>query len=577
MGQAVSRSVKAKKQFQLPRTSSGLKSSMPAQPQTREQMLSEDPATAQERDSEDTKVSDNLKYFLNPKELLTPITPTNPRENTNVQALLHRREDDDIEVSGVTNRLSAQDIRKALLEYGSGSGNTAALAGKSSIDKQVLRRTPSTGAGGRSSSSAAASKRGSRQGTPRKMQSRTESANASGDEFDDTESNASDDTWVVMGDDDSKAIETGDSWQEIFDEALDSLGEKRAATREKALATVVRIMSLRYLGEELAGSRIMLLEALKKSAKSHKSDKESMLALLAIGLWFINFGMEESDEYAATETMLKAIVSDHKTGSVRAIALNALGIANFIAGVDFNDAVDIMKFISEKFFTTSATAPIALLHQAFETYGFLLTVVIDGNLQLAENTFDKVFKAHLDALAVDTVDVRVAAAQNFALMHEALSKGTLGFEFEFDRQDELVATLQAIRQESAKRHGKRDTQAQRSAMRDVLKTIDSGEAPEMRLVLGGRSVSFDCWARIVRLHSFRACLGGGLPRHFVENPLLQDIFEVEFDMSSDAFSRNEGRVVINPSSEIAKMRSKEMRKRRVVQNAYLQQLDYDYE
>ncbi|KAJ2854962.1 Interferon- developmental regulator 1 [Coemansia erecta] len=484
MGQAVSRSVKAKKQFQLPRTSSGLKSSMPAQPQTREQMLSEDPATAQERDSEDTKVSDNLKYFLNPKELLTPITPTNPRENTNVQALLHRREDDDIEVSGVTNRLSAQDIRKALLEYGSGSGNTAALAGKSSIDKQVLK---------------------------------------------------------------------------------------------KALATVVRIMSLRYLGEELAGSRIMLLEALKKSAKSHKSDKESMLALLAIGLWFINFGMEESDEYAATETMLKAIVSDHKTGSVRAIALNALGIANFIAGVDFNDAVDIMKFISEKFFTTSATAPIALLHQAFETYGFLLTVVIDGNLQLAENTFDKVFKAHLDALAVDTVDVRVAAAQNFALMHEALSKGTLGFEFEFDRQDELVATLQAIRQESAKRHGKRDTQAQRSAMRDVLKTIDSGEAPEMRLVLGGRSVSFDCWARIVRLHSFRACLGGGLPRHFVENPLLQDIFEVEFDMSSDAFSRNEGRVVINPSSEIAKMRSKEMRKRRVVQNAYLQQLDYDYE
>ncbi|KAJ1862869.1 hypothetical protein LPJ57_006192, partial [Coemansia sp. RSA 486] len=56
-----------------------------------------------------------------------------------------------------------------------------------------------------------------------------------------------------------------------------------------------------------------------------------------------------------------------------------------------------------------------------------------------------------------------------------------------------------------------------------------------------------------------------------------DVFEVEFDMSSDAFSRNEGRVVINPSSEIAKMRTKEMRKQRVAQNTYLQQLDYDYE
>ncbi|KAJ2696163.1 Interferon- developmental regulator 1 [Coemansia sp. IMI 203386] len=432
-------------------------------------------------------------------------------------------------------------------------------------------RTPSTGG----KASTAASKRGSKQGTPRKMRSHTESANVSDDEFDDLESNASDDTWVVMGEDDSKVIETGDNWQDIFDEAMDALGEKRAATREKALATIVRIMSLRYLGEELSGSRITLLETLKKSAKSHKSDKESMLALLAIGQWFINFGMEESDEYAATETMLKTIVTDHKSGGVRAIALNVLGIANFISGVDFNDAVDVMRFISEKFFTSSTSAPISLLRQAFETYGLLLTVVIDGNLRLAEHTFDKVFKAHLDGLAADSVDLRVASAQNFALMHEALNKNTQ--DFEFDRQEELVATLQAIRQESAKRHGKRDTQAQRSAMRDVLKTIDGGEAPEMRLVLGGRSVSFDCWARIVRLHSFRACLGGGLPRHFVDNPLLQDVFEVEFDMSSDAFSRNEGRVVINPSSEIAKMRTKEMRKQRVAQNTYLQQLDYDYE
>ncbi|KAJ1804118.1 hypothetical protein LPJ56_006810, partial [Coemansia sp. RSA 2599] len=135
------------------------------------------------------------------------------------------------------------------------------VGGTNTSTNELLRaalnsgRTPSTGAGNGRSSSATASKRGSRQGTPRKMRSRAESANVSEDEFDDAESNASDDTWVVMGEDDSKAVETGDSWQDIFDEALDSLGEKRAATREKALAAIVRIMSLRYLGDELAGSR----------------------------------------------------------------------------------------------------------------------------------------------------------------------------------------------------------------------------------------------------------------------------------------------------------------------------------
>ncbi|KAJ1880268.1 hypothetical protein LPJ57_002348 [Coemansia sp. RSA 486] len=99
-------------------------------------MLSEDPASSQ--DSDDAKVSDNLKYFLNPKELLTPITPKNPRENTNVQALMHRREDDDVQVSGVANRLPAQDIRRMLVEYGSGSVDSAQVAGKYQVDQRVL-------------------------------------------------------------------------------------------------------------------------------------------------------------------------------------------------------------------------------------------------------------------------------------------------------------------------------------------------------------------------------------------------------------------------------------------------------
>ncbi|KAJ2363665.1 Interferon- developmental regulator 1 [Coemansia sp. RSA 2607] len=350
---------------------------------------------------------------------------------------------------------------------------------------------------------------------------------------------------------------------------MDSLGEKRAVTREKALSTIVRIMSLRYLGDELAGSRISLLEALKRSARSTKSEKESMLGLLALGQWFVNFGMDEGDEYAGVESMLRTLVSDHKSPSVRAVALNILGIANFVAAVDFNDAADVMRFVSERFFAPSAaSAPASLLRQALETYGLLLTVLIDGNMQLAEHTFNRVFAAHMRALAADAVDVRVAAAQNFALMHEALGGD------ELDRQEELVATLRAIKQESAKRHGKRDTHAQRSAMRDVLRSLEDGDAPQMRLVLGGRSVAFDRWQRIVRLHSFRTCLGGGLPTHFVENPLLQDVFDVHFDRAGES-QADVARVVVSPKSELAKLRTKDMRKKRSAHNA--QQAAFDFE
>ncbi|KAJ2785654.1 Interferon- developmental regulator 1 [Coemansia interrupta] len=593
MGQSASRTAARKaaansSSMRLPRAPTQTPS--PAT-RTREQMLTED-ADAQATNGQ---LADNLRRFLNPRELRTPITPRDAGENANVQALRSRREDDDVEVAG---RLTARHVADMLRQTG-GKAEEAGVAQKYGVDADTLSvlarflrpveaddalmvgasntsellraalnsgRTPS--AGGRSS----ASRRGSRQGTPSRMRSRAGSREGSDDELDDAASTASDDTWVETADDDAaghRAAEAGDNWEAIFDEAMDSLGEKRAATREKALATIVRVMSLRYLGDELAGSRIALLEALKRSARSTKSEKESMLALLALALWFVNFGMDEGDEYAGAEAVLRALVGDHKAAGVRAVALSVLGMANFVAAVDFNDAADAMRFVSERFFAAgAAAAPAALLRQALETYGLLLTVLIDGNAPLAERTFAGAFDAHMRALAADAVDVRVAAAQNFALMHEALGD-------DFERQDELVATLQALRQESAKRHGKRDTHAQRAAMRDVLRSLEDGRAPEMRLVLAGRSVAFGRWQRIVRLHSFRACLGGGLPVHFAENPLLQDVFDVRFDRGADGAVADAARVVVSPKSELAKMRSKDMRKKRSAHAAQQAALDLD--
>ncbi|KAJ1960491.1 hypothetical protein GGI12_003771 [Dipsacomyces acuminosporus] len=122
MGQASSKA--AAKGMRLPRSTSGSSTSMlrkaaaaeakeaKSAMKTREQMLSED-AKYDNEEQETKKMADSLKYFLNPKELLTPITPENPDENINVQALKSRREDDDIEIVG-QNRLKSAEISKLL-------------------------------------------------------------------------------------------------------------------------------------------------------------------------------------------------------------------------------------------------------------------------------------------------------------------------------------------------------------------------------------------------------------------------------------------------------------------------------
>ncbi|KAJ1937645.1 Interferon- developmental regulator 1 [Kickxella alabastrina] len=431
-------------------------------------------------------------------------------------------------------------------------------------------RTPSSSGIGRPSS-----KRSSKASTPKQAPS----ANVSDDEFDDTDSVASDDAWVVAGDEEAgaKAVEAGDNWESILGDALESVGDKRVVSREKGLLTIVRVMSLRFIGDGLENSRVTLLEALKRSVRNNKSEKETLLALLAIGQWFINFGMEHANEYASIDKQLKTLINDHKTDSVRALALNMLGLANFISGTDHNDAAEVMRFISDRFFSATAAAPVVVLRQALETYGFLMTVLVAGNQALAERTFQQSdFQAHMKALCAESIDLRLVAAQNFALMHEALSHD--GHLYEFDQQEELVATLLSIKHESSKRHGKRVTQAQRSAMRDVLKSIETGKAPKMQLIFVGRSVVFDRWERIIRLHVFKAVLGSGLPVHFVDNPLLRDIFEVEFDTSGDVGVQNQRRVVVDRKSELAKERSRKLRKSRTTScNAYSADDDYSYE
>ncbi|KAJ2710802.1 hypothetical protein H4R19_003568 [Coemansia spiralis] len=62
--------------------------SAPRKMATREEMLAEDGA---KDDGTDDTLQDNIKYFLDPKELLTPITPANPSENANFRALTNRQ------------------------------------------------------------------------------------------------------------------------------------------------------------------------------------------------------------------------------------------------------------------------------------------------------------------------------------------------------------------------------------------------------------------------------------------------------------------------------------------------------
>ncbi|KAJ2480305.1 Interferon- developmental regulator 1 [Coemansia sp. RSA 2131] len=402
--------------------------------------------------------------------------------------------------------------------------------------------------------------RTSQRDTPQLQYSQQASRDVSDDEFDDAASTASSDAWVMNED---EHIEIGDEWESLLDTALDALGEKRAAAREKTLQSILRLMAHTYMGDGLEGRRVMLLEALRRSVRSTKSHVEQERALHGISLWFVNFGTQDEaeSEFASVSEQLRVMVVDPACDSqVRAQALGALGVANFIAGADFRDAAELAQFVHTRVLDPALESrDMSVARQAFSTLGLLLTVVADGDSLLLENIFDASFDSHMRGLRADSVDVRVAAAQNFALVHSALGADT---DYAFDSQDELIGMLEMLQHESSKRLGKRDISVQRTAVREVLRTIEDSSAPELKLNLHGRLVRFGDWTRIVRLQAFRRVVGGGLPVHFARNELLQDVFEVKFDTTGDDFARNRARMVVNPNSELAKMRTRDIRRRR---------------
>ncbi|KAJ1718577.1 Interferon- developmental regulator 1, partial [Coemansia biformis] len=367
--------------------------------------------------------------------------------------------------------------------------------------------------------------RSSQQHTPRPSQSVTSSRgpsvagsrDVSDDELaDDTASIASDDTWLLDAEDSDEAGGVSDNWEEELEEALEALDDKRIATREKGLQTAIRLMSHVYMGDELEGRRVTLLDALRRAARRTKGDQERELALRAIGLWFVNFGTESEgeEEFASTSDLLQALATDVSVSSaVRAGALGTLGMANFVSGADYRAAAELSRFMHDKVLLGALDEhTIDVARQTFETIGLLLTVVMDSDARLGDELFEEMFDTHMRGLTVDSVDVRVAAARNFALAHEALSSehANDATEYAFERQDELVGVLEMLKNESSKRQGKRGTVTQRAAVRDVLNTIEEGEAPKLKLLVHGHPVVFDDWSRIQRLQAFRGLLGGGL-------------------------------------------------------------------
>lgn len=124
-------------------------------------------------------------------------------------------------------------------------------------------------------------------------------------------------------------------------------------------------------------------------------------------------------------------------------------------------------------------------------------------------------------------DTRIATGENIALIFEVVNIFTStdenGEEFseedddiekpEYDNMSELVRTLKDLSVESSKRRAKSERAEQKSVFRDIVKSVEENIKPVEELKIGGKTILFRGWGKIIMLNAFRKTLGQGLQHH----------------------------------------------------------------
>ncbi|KAG0196675.1 Interferon- developmental regulator 1 [Mortierella sp. GBA30] len=352
------------------------------------------------------------------------------------------------------------------------------------------------------------------------------------------------------------------TWEAQLKDAIEELNEKRSSSREDALTRLQTIISQRFTADVLDSEKDDLMDLLKKSIKKGGT-RECVLAANVISLVFITIGEDDEKMFTDLAPLLKYTITNHEQTEVKAACIRALGTACFISSApqpSHLPTYDLLSFFNDIALSSGASvnAPqnTETLTAALEAFGVLYAGLFAhlGPKEItirARRFFNNIIPAAKTLLEHPSVEVRVAAGEDIALMLEILDlyqrqrdDGEFSEEddtsetyndddpedldevtgdFRYDELDDLVAALGALSTDSSRHRSKKERSAGRSAFRDILKSVESQERPTESFKLKEYDVDFDGWVEIIQLHYLRDRLASGLQTHFVHNTMIHTI------------------------------------------------------
>lgn len=379
----------------------------------------------------------------------------------------------------------------------------------------------------------------------------------------------------------------------VLDQCVDALYEKRASTKEKALASIIEAFNSNIQHEFVEKKFATLLQQCLNSIK-RGSSKEIALASHVIGLLALTAGpgdkaheiLKDSRQYITDA--LRSRSDNSKISSL----LECLAIITFVGGEDPEETENSMQsmwhVINPKLGPNVATAKPspAMITAVVSSWSFLLTTM-DGwtlNPKIWQGSISY-FSTLLDK---EDRSVRIAAGEALALVFEignlekfsGESKGSSDSSTDEASKSRELLHIQGLRakvlnqvrtlstEAGGKGSAKKDLNNQRNIFRDILEFLEDGYSPETSAKIGGLSFSTNTWAHLIQLNFLKHFLGGGFVKHMQENEFLHDVFgfspKKKPPVAQRRISGTDKRMYKSPNSIVNKARTQFLNKQRML-------------
>lgn len=387
-----------------------------------------------------------------------------------------------------------------------------------------------------------------------------EDAQQDGDLSDSTSSSVhgTDDITFELPDDDFQA------WKEDLKLVVEEITDRKRSGvegREKSLASYNYIVSHRYAAAEIASKLHELVPALLKSVKKEGSEKETLLAIRALGLTTIT--CPENDLYESLSDPLKTAYKTSQSVAVKAAAIHARIYAAVYGGADEDSEMEIMdeylEIIESDGHQIGASDGHEVVLAALEAWGFIST--------LCENFEDRsqeAIEVFVDQLESSFPNIQIAAGENIALLFERSWTETGNDEYDDSgswidpSKVPYIKRYDAYRQTAQLKHifnqllierrryiRKKEQVLIRKNFTDILQSIedptlgpryqkalkkdDEEHGSKFALKIGDsgdgrtvRTIVINKWWRLIRLQGLRRLLGSGFLVHCLANEVVEE-------------------------------------------------------